>query len=170
MLAEGGSIVSPYIDVSGKLGFRYKIGFFLQMYLNQLFCNFIHARFLGAAIYIILLFVVVLVLSNLLIAQFSSTYEEGIERAPVSVTLSRAKILTRMWRWLACLVKLNAWLQAIILSFYYYYYTFKIIGHNNYYWYYYVYFRDIQGQASKKGFVTICINQLAGCMVCCCRL
>ena len=56
-----------------------------------------YCRGLAAIIYIVFLFLVVAVLLNLLIAQFTRSYEEEIGRARVSVTLNRAKALSRMW-------------------------------------------------------------------------
>ena len=47
-------------------------------------------------IYGIFLFIVAVVMLNLLIAQFSKSYEEVTESARVSVTQNRAKILTAL--------------------------------------------------------------------------
>lgn len=44
----------------------------------------------------VFLFVVAVILLNLLIAQFSKSYEEVTERARVSVALDRARILSRL--------------------------------------------------------------------------
>ena len=56
-------------------------------------------------IYGIFLFIVAVVMLNLLIAQFTESYEEVTERARVSVTQNRAKILTT--------VQSSLWLQLI---------------------------------------------------------
>jgi len=54
--------------------------------------------------YMTFLFVVAVILLNLLIAQFSSTYDDVTEKAIVSVALNRAKILAGMetfvWKYL----------------------------------------------------------------------
>ena len=47
-------------------------------------------------IYSVFLFVVVVIMLNLLIAQFTESFEEVNKRARVSVTQNRAKILTTM--------------------------------------------------------------------------
>ena len=47
-------------------------------------------------IYSVFLFVVAVIMLNLLIAQFTESFEEVNKRARVSVTQSRAKILTTM--------------------------------------------------------------------------
>ena len=56
----------------------------------------LHHRWLGTLFYMTFLFVVAVILLNLLIAQFSSTYEDVTEKAKVSVTLNRTKILAGM--------------------------------------------------------------------------
>ena len=56
----------------------------------------LHHRWLGTLFYMTFLFVVAVILLNLLIAQFSSTYEDVTEKAKVSVTLNRTKILADM--------------------------------------------------------------------------
>lgn len=56
----------------------------------------VHHRWLGTLFYMTFLFVVAVILLNLLIAQFSSTYEDVTEKAKVSVTLNRTKILAGM--------------------------------------------------------------------------
>ena len=56
-------------------------------------------------IYSIFLFIVAVVMLNLLIAQFSKSYEEVTESARVSVTQNRAKILTTL--------QSSLWLQLI---------------------------------------------------------
>ena len=60
-------------------------------------------------IYSIFLFVVAVVMLNLLIAQFSKSYEEVTESARVSVTQSRAKILTAL--------QSSLWLQLLYVRF-----------------------------------------------------
>ena len=55
-----------------------------------------HHRWLGTLFYMTFLFVVAVILLNLLIAQFSNTYEDVTEKAKVSVTLNRTKILADM--------------------------------------------------------------------------
>ena len=53
-------------------------------------------RWFSVIIYMMFLFVVAVILLNLLIAQFSKSYEEVTERARVSVALDRARILSRL--------------------------------------------------------------------------
>ena len=53
-------------------------------------------RWFSVIIYMVFLFVVAVILLNLLIAQFSKSYEEVTERARVSVALDRARILSRL--------------------------------------------------------------------------
>ena len=53
-------------------------------------------RWLGVIIYWLLLFTVVVILLNILIAQFSHSYEEQRQRAQHSVTLTRARLIDRM--------------------------------------------------------------------------
>ena len=60
-------------------------------------------------IYGIFLFIVAVVMLNLLIAQFSKSYEEVTESARVSVTQNRAKILTTL--------QSSLWLQLIYVRF-----------------------------------------------------
>ena len=61
-------------------------------------------------IYGVFLFVVAVVMLNLLIAQFTESYEEVTERAKVSVTQNRAKILTTL--------QSSLWLQLITVRSY----------------------------------------------------
>ena len=51
---------------------------------------------LGVLIYWLFLFIVVVVLLNILIAQFSKSYEEETERAHINVILTRTKIILKM--------------------------------------------------------------------------
>ena len=69
----------------------------------------VKCRGLAGAIYIVFLFLVVVILLNLLIAQFTKSYDEEIGRARVSVTLNRAKALSRMWNplWMKIIVRLK---------------------------------------------------------------
>ena len=60
-------------------------------------------------IYGVFLFVVAVVMLNLLIAQFSKSYEDVTERARVSVTQTRAKILTTL--------QSSLWVQLIYVSY-----------------------------------------------------
>ena len=60
-------------------------------------------------IYGIFLFIVAVVMLNLLIAQFSKSYEEVTESARVSVTQNRAKILTAL--------QSSLWLQLLHVRF-----------------------------------------------------
>jgi len=57
--------------------------------------------------YMTFLFIVTVILLNLLIAQFTTSYEDVTEKAKVSVTLNRAKILANMetfiWKFLVLL-------------------------------------------------------------------
>ena len=55
------------------------------------------SRGLAAFLYLIFLFLMIVILLNLLIAQFTTSYEEELGKARVSVTLNRAKALSRMW-------------------------------------------------------------------------
>jgi len=61
----------------------------------------------GMLFYMTFLFVVAVILLNLLIAQFTTSYEDVTEKAKVSVTLNRAKILANMetfiWKFLVLL-------------------------------------------------------------------
>ena len=52
------------------------------------------------------MFVVAVILLNLLIAQFSKTYEEELDRARVSVTIERARILIKQQSFL--------WIKLIV--------------------------------------------------------
>ena len=56
------------------------------------------------------------ILLNLLIAQFTKSYDEEIGRARVSVTLNRAKALSRMWNplWMKIIVRLKTLLHCIL--------------------------------------------------------
>ena len=69
--------------------------------ISYLFC-----RWFSALIYGVFLFVVTVILLNLLIAQFSKSYEEVNERARVSVALDRAKVLTRL--------QSSLWIQSYV--------------------------------------------------------
>lgn len=51
---------------------------------------------LGILIYWLFLFIVVVVLLNILIAQFSKSYEEETERAQINVILTRTEIILKM--------------------------------------------------------------------------
>ena len=51
---------------------------------------------LGVLIYWLFLFIVVVVLLNILIAQFSKSYEEETERAQINVILTRTQIIVKM--------------------------------------------------------------------------
>ena len=51
---------------------------------------------LGILIYWLFLFIVVVVLLNILIAQFSKSYEEESERAQINVILTRTEIILKM--------------------------------------------------------------------------
>ena len=64
------------------------------------------SRGLAAFLYLIFLFLVIVILLNLLIAQFTTSYEEELGKARVSVTLNRAKALSRMWNplWMKVIV------------------------------------------------------------------
>lgn len=53
-------------------------------------------RWLGVVIYWMYLFLVSIILLNMLIAQFTHTYDEEFEKARVSVTLHRAIVLYRI--------------------------------------------------------------------------
>lgn len=59
-------------------------------------------------IYLSFLFVVAVILLNLLIAQFSKSYDEVTENARLSVTLDRARILVRLEKssWMRVLVSM----------------------------------------------------------------
>ena len=76
----------------------------------------VKCRGLAGAIYIVFLFLVVVILLNLLIAQFTKSYDEEIGRARVSVTLNRAKALSRMWNplWMKIIVRLKTLLHCIL--------------------------------------------------------
>ena len=59
--------------------------------MYELYCSW-----LGVLIYWLFLFIVVVVLLNILIAQFSKSYEEETERAQINVILTRTDIILRM--------------------------------------------------------------------------
>ena len=101
LLAEGENFISPYIF--GERGFRCVL-ILLACYLA--FMTGCPYRGLGAVIYLAFLFLVIVILLNLLIAQFTKSYEDEIGKARVSVILNRAKTLSRMWNpfWLKLLV------------------------------------------------------------------
>lgn len=65
-----------------------------------------HCRGISVVYYMTFLFIVTVILLNLLIAQFTTSYEDVTEKAKVSVTLNRAKILANMetfiWKFLVC--------------------------------------------------------------------
>ena len=54
------------------------------------------SSWLGILIYWLFLFIVVVVLLNILIAQFSKSYEEETERAQINVILTRTEIILKM--------------------------------------------------------------------------
>ena len=60
-------------------------------------------RWLGVILYWLYLFVVSIILLNLLIAQFSNTYGEELNKARISILLERAVVLHRIesavWAW-----------------------------------------------------------------------
>ena len=58
----------------------------------------VSCSWLGVLIYWVFLFIVVVVLLNILIAQFSKSYEEESERAQINVILTRTKIILKMER------------------------------------------------------------------------
>ena len=69
---------------------------------------------LGVLIYWLFLFIVVVVLLNILIAQFSKSYEEETERAQINVILTRTKIILKMEQsFLTCRI---VWVSNSILS------------------------------------------------------
>ena len=69
---------------------------------------------LGVLIYWLFLFIVVVVLLNILIAQFSKSYEEETERAQINVILNRTKIILHMEQsLLTCRI---VWVSNSILS------------------------------------------------------
>ena len=61
------------------------------MYNNYFHCY----SWLGVLIYWLFLFIVVVVLLNILIAQFSKSYEEETERAQINVILTRTEIIIK---------------------------------------------------------------------------
>ena len=60
--------------------------------MSKLICG----SWLGVLIYWLFLFIVVVVLLNILIAQFSKSYEEESERAQINVILTRTEIILKM--------------------------------------------------------------------------
>ena len=56
----------------------------------------VSCSWLGVLIYWLFLFIVVVVLLNILIAQFSKSYEEESERAQINVILTRTEIILKM--------------------------------------------------------------------------
>ena len=67
-------------------------------------------RWFSVVIYIIFLFVVAVVMLNLLIAQFSKSFEELTESAVQSVTPNRAKILVKL--------QSSLWTRLILIPYY----------------------------------------------------
>ena len=63
-------------------------------------------RWLSAIVYLVFLFLVVVVLLNLLIAQMSNSYESVLQKAHISVTWNRAKLLRRLWK--------SPWMKAFV--------------------------------------------------------
>ena len=82
----------------------------------------LHQRWLGTLFYMTFLFVVAVILLNLLIAQFSSTYEDVTEKAKVSVTLNRTKILAGMeklvWTLLVNFMQ-PSFIPAVVITVFY---------------------------------------------------
>ena len=72
------------MSLSYKL-FRYKT--------NVVFFS-LHS-WLGVIIYLLLLFIVTVVLLNILIAQFSKSYEEETERAQINVIYNKIEIIQK---------------------------------------------------------------------------
>ena len=94
VMIEGGSIVEQYF---GPWGFRYMAMFCHLLYSNKQPMSFLSTtRWLGVIIYITFLFMVIVVLLNLLIAQMSDTYANVQMDAQRSLAIQRAWIVARV--------------------------------------------------------------------------
>ena len=84
----------------GKLDFR---KFFTKIFQNYNALTLTAPSWLGVVVYWLFLFVVSIILLNLLIAQFSNTYDEELDKARISIQLERAVVLHRIesavWVW-----------------------------------------------------------------------
>ena len=95
---------------------------------NLLLFTLSSCRWFSVVIYSVFLFVVAVIMLNLLIAQFSKSYEEVTESARVSVTQNRAKILTTLqsslWVQLAYVSYINT-IHSTTVSMYIFQYLYR---------------------------------------------